>query len=78
MLVVVCGSLAGCAKKKFYRITDLSDGTVFYTREFDPIEAEDIGMARFVDAHTAALIRLEEYETKNISKRTFRRALRND
>ncbi|MFG0256636.1 MAG: hypothetical protein ACF8GE_01905 [Phycisphaerales bacterium JB043] len=75
-LLVACVCVTGCAKKKFYRVTDLSDGTVFYTKTFDPREAEDIGMARFVDARSAALIRLEEYEAEKISKRTFRRYLR--
>jgi hypothetical protein len=78
VLVVLTAGLSSCAKKKFYRVTDMSDGTVFYTRTFDPAEARDIGMARFIDANSAALIRLEDYKAERISKKKFRKVLPKD
>ncbi len=64
-----------CAKKSFYRITDLTDGSVFYTKDFNPADARDTGIAKFVDAHSAALIRLKDYQAQRISKREFSRVL---
>jgi len=78
LLLTMVLILPACSKEKYYRITDLSDGTVFYTKDFDPANARDIGRAKFVDANSAALIRLDVYEAKQISKKAFNRVLPKD
>ena len=72
-LLAACLTLGACAKQ--FRVTDLETGDVYYTETFDARRAADSGHARFVDARTAALIRLERFEVQKIGKRAFRRGV---
>lgn len=65
--------LSGCAKA--HRITDLDTGDVYYTTDFEPEVADDIGRATFTDARTGARIRLDHYEAEQMRRRELRDAL---
>lgn len=80
--VFSCALLAAClmtgACSRYYRITDAQTGDVYYTESFDARRAAGSGQARFVDARTAALIRLEQFEVKKIGRQAFRRGMRQE
>jgi len=65
--------LTGCAKA--HRITDLDTGDVYYTTDFEPEIAADIGRATFTDARTGARIRLDSYDAEQMRRRELRDAL---